>query len=170
MIMNIFVVNLDPVVSAKELPDIYTGSANFGGKMIVETAQMLANAYSLTELMLAPYTQKGTPRKHSYLHHPCSKWVLESSSNFEWLLSHGISLCEEKLDRGGPRHFTNDFIDWCSEHPPDLEDKGLTTFAMAMPEEYKNEDVCKAYQSYLRGAKQHLKFTWTNTQTPEWYL
>lgn len=167
--MNIFAVNLDPTIAAKELPDIYTGSGKYGGKMIVETAQMLANAYSLQELVHAPYTKKGTPRKHSYMHHPCSKWAIDTLENFAWLLIHGLTLCNEKIRRGGNVHFTESFIVWCSKHPPNIGSFKLTDFVMAMPAEFKTNDPVISYQKYLTVGKAHLNFTWTDTQIPSWY-
>ena len=56
--MNIFWLDNDPQIAAQMLADIHVGSKNRGGKMIVESAQMLGNCYSLEQLLDAPYTKK----------------------------------------------------------------------------------------------------------------
>lgn len=169
--MNIFFVNRDPKQCAQELPDIYCGASgkNHGGKMIVESAQLLANAYSIDALRAAPLTQKGTPRKHSYLHHPCSKWTVSSLSHWWWLLDHGFSMVEEKLFRGGPLHFTSCFLHWCVDNPPTLEDRGWQDPPQCIDDEFKSPDVVLSYQRYLTKGKTHLAFTWSIRQTPAWW-
>ncbi len=165
--MNIFFVNNDAKLCAQELPDIYTGSKSKGGKMIIESCQMLANAYPSLES--APLTQKGEVRKHSYLHHPCSKWVLGSLSHFQWLLDHALAMVEEKQFRGGKLHFSSCFLDWCKYNPPNLTDNGWIDPPACMPEEFILGDSQRSYRTYLIKGKRHLSFTWTGRQAPEWW-
>ena len=50
--------------------------------------------------------------------------------------------------------------------PPELEDKGLTPFAQAMPEQYRVVgDPVEAYRRYYIGAKFHLA-QWTKRRVP----
>jgi hypothetical protein len=166
MTVNIFYIDNDPIAAAESLPDNYCGSSHFGGKMIIESAQMLANAYG--DLSDAPRTATGTIRKHSYLHHPCSKWVLESASNFNWLLDHALAMVVEKIKRGGPRHFTYDFINWCMDNPPKINEIGLTKPAQAMPQEYRSSDPVSSYRNYIKGEKlAQLPCVWTRNK-PIW--
>jgi hypothetical protein len=137
--------------------------------MIIESAQMLANAYSVEQLKDAPRTQTGNVRRYSYLHHPCSKWVLESKQNFDWLLNHAIGLADEKWYRTGKKHFTLEFLCWCDNNPPNLPDNGLTPHAQAMPEHFKNSDFVKAYKDYYNADKVHL-FKWTKRNKPQWII
>lgn len=104
------------------------------GKMLTESAQILSNCYTLSELAQpsCPRTKKGGPRKHSYPHHPCCHWVQQSLANFDWLILHAIALHDEKVYRGWPNiHFCLDFILWCRDNHPNLPDIGLTPPALA---------------------------------------
>ena len=52
---------------------------------------------------------------------------------------------------------------------PNIPDKGLTPFVLAMPEEFKDNDPVLAYRNYYAGAK--FKFaTWKNRKIPKWYI
>lgn len=166
--MNIFVVDYDPEVAAQSLIDIHVN------KMIIEGCQMLANRFSLEKLKEAPLTANGTPRKHSYLHHPCSKWVLQSAKNFEWLLLHTFSLYNERKFRFEKDHFCYSFLVWCFNNGPVANDE-LTTFAQAMPEQYKHEDAVAAYRAYYLSDKRTDKngknmFQWTKRNPPNWCI
>lgn len=176
--MNCFMLDSDPVLASQAMADIHCGSGpnihgkKFGGKMIIESGQMLANAYSLDRLATGdcPKTKRGTPRKHSYIHHPVSKWVLESLTNWEWLLEHAKALVREKQYRGGDRHFTADFIDWCGNNLPSLPEKGFTPPALAMPEEYRTSSFVESYRNYYREDKINLGLTWTKRNKPDWWI
>jgi len=139
-------------------------------KAILESSQMLANAFSLKDLKSAPKTIKGTFRKHSFLHHPCSKWVLESRKNFEWLLYLELELLEEYRFRFEKRHFIGDFILWITFNLDkiDLPNKKLTPFAQAMPEKYKNKNPILAYHNYYLEEKLNKNNKWTSRSIPKW--
>lgn len=131
--MNIFFLDHDPELAAQYLVDIHTGSRNCGGKMIVETAQMLANCYTKEELEFAPRTKDGNVRGYSYYNHCCSRWVRESLDNFTWLVKHGKAMVSEKIYRGGKLHFCGKFIDWCDKNPPmSMSYNGFTRPALAV--------------------------------------
>jgi hypothetical protein len=174
--VNIFFLSSCPHLAAQALADVHVGSGpnqygkRFGGKMIIESGQMLANAYSLDRLAEqdCPRTKKGTDRKHSYIHHPCSKWAIESLTNWEWLLEHAKELVREKQYRGGDRHFTADFIDWAGDNFPSLPDTGFTPPALAMPEDYVTDSFVESYRNYYRQDKVGLGLTWTKRNKPEW--
>jgi hypothetical protein len=71
--VNIFYVDKNPMLAAQALVDQHVN------KQVSETAQELSNCYTLEQLAdpSCPRTKKGTPRKHSYPHHPCCKWPAE---------------------------------------------------------------------------------------------
>lgn len=170
--MNIFYLDEDPIVSAHYLIDIHVGSQNCGGKMIVESCQMLANCYSTEELSKAPLTKSGKTRKYSYFNHPCSIWVRQSIDNFDWLLSHAEEMIKEKIFRGGMEHFCVKLLQWCRENPPSLK-LGFTNPALAMPEEHKTKNPVESYRSYYR-TKRLTKAgkrmdVWTKRGRPNWY-
>ena len=49
-----------------------------------------------------------------------------------------------------------------------LPDKGLTPFPQAMPDEYKDKDIVKAYRKFYLGEKANFA-TWKNRTMPEWF-
>ena len=50
---------------------------------------------------------------------------------------------------------------------PDLPSTGLTPFAQAMPEQYRNKNAVKAYRDYYINEKSSF-LTWTKRKTPMW--
>jgi len=139
--MNIFPLSerLDPIESALMQCDKHILSQ---GK---ESCQILSNCFSLEALASdgCPRTQKGHPRKHSYPHHPCCKWVQESKGNFKWLLLHAKAQFEEFTVRYGKRHFSEDFVDWaCENQDLSFVSSGhMTDFPVAISEDKKCRSV-----------------------------
>lgn len=150
--MNIFVLDDDPSVAAKYACDKHVV------KMILESAQMLC----------AVHPEGTAPYKRSFYNHPCTKWVRASTDNYEWLIQHAYSLCEEYTRRYGKVHKTQQVIEWCDANRPELPSLGLTPFAQAMPDQYKNQDAVKAYRAYYLGEKTSFA-TWKNVKTPSWF-
>jgi len=152
--MNIFAVNENPKIAARELCDKHVV------KMILESAQMLC----------APFESGTAPYKRTHYNHPCTKWIRESVENYEWLLTHAYGLCEEYFWRYGKVHKSLDAIDWCDNHCQELNlpNRILTPFAQAMPDEYKNDDPIQAYRDYYNGEKSYFA-KWKNTSTPAWF-
>jgi len=133
--MNIFVLDQDPLKAARDQCNKHVV------KMLLESAQLLVTAFP-----------PGTTRyKHTHVNHPCGKWVRASLSNYEWLLRHACELCNEYTRRYGKVHKTEHII--ASLEQPDLPDLGLTPFAQAMPEQYRDADPVKAYRAYYIGEK-----------------
>ena len=79
--MNIFYIHSDPTIAAKELVDDHVR------KMQIESAQMLCTAFWHYGFE-APY-------KKAHYNHPSTKWVRESIHHFDWLLVHGLEICDE---------------------------------------------------------------------------
>lgn len=105
--MNIFCTDLNPKISAISIDDSRIS------KMITESAQMIANCFSLEQLKDAPKTKTGNIRKHSYYNHPCSIWVRQSRANCMWLIKHTISMEDERINKRGYKpHFSMLFIEW----------------------------------------------------------
>jgi hypothetical protein len=150
--MNIFVLDKNPHVAAMYACDRHVI------KMILESAQMLC---SVQPEGTAPY-------KRAFYNHPCTKWVRASSANYDWLIEHARALCAEYSRRYGKVHKSEKAIGWCDANRPKLPDGGLTPFAQAMPEEYKNEDAVKAYRNYYRNDKRRFA-TWKNVDPPTWF-
>lgn len=151
--VNIFILEDDPVGSAKSQCDKHVV------KMPLETAQMLC----------AHFEPGSAPYKRVHYNHPCTKWARESSSNYIWLLEHGIALCEEYTYRYDKRHKSQDVIEWCSQNVAlrDFPVDGLTKFAQAMNDKYKHQNAIQAYRNYYRGAKKDL-LVYTRRAPPPW--
>lgn len=151
--MNIFILDNDPVKAAKQQCDKHVV------KMVLETAQMLCGTYCSN---ISPY-------KTTHYNHPCSIWSRQSKENYMWLIQHGLSLSAEYTERYGKVHKSQQVIEWCRDNMNMLtfEETGLTPFAQAVPEEYKNEDPVVAYRSYYLGEKAYMA-KWKQNK-PEWW-
>jgi len=152
--MNIFVVDRDPKVAATMLCDKHVV------KMIVETAQMLCTAASKLGHQV--------PYKPTHANHPCTLWAGESLSNWNWLIQHGISLCEEYTLRYNRIHKTQSIIEWCKDsNIGPTRDIGLTPFKLSMPDKYKCSDPVESYRNYYSGEKK--RFAKWKTSPPQWW-
>lgn len=142
-----------------------------GGKMIVESAQMLANTYSREQLSHSscPRTQTGNIRKYSYYNHPSSIWVRQSIDHFQWLVIHALGMGQERKFRTGEGHFSLDFVRWCVYNGPDLPKNGFVDPPLCMPDNCKVGDAVISYRAYYCLEKRHL-WQWTNRPIPEWII
>lgn len=161
--MNIFYLDTDPIKAANMLNDKHTV------KMIVESTQMLTNAYyvsiginnlknlSVTDKQNIDILFKDFPfnkkYKVSFMHHPCSKWVCESLSNWNWLLEHAFAISEQYTLRYQKIHKSKIALQWMKYNNPNIVDIGLTPVGQAMPDSYKNIDPVIAYQTYYLNDK-----------------
>lgn len=171
--MNIFAIYNDPKESARHLCDQHVV------KMIIESGQLLANAFTLERLNKddCPKTKKNESRRHSHLHHPSSKWTLSSRKNYEWVLEHALELVKEKSERypKSPIHFTNDFLIWVSDHIDELQfqRQDLEDFSVAISEDkicrndpkFSSSDSVGKYRLYYIYDKQFA--TWKRNK-PSW--
>lgn len=154
--MNIFIVDRDPIIAARQLPDRHVT------KMILESCQMLSLVFSDHYWDIGTVSKiDGTPfktAKGSFKNHPCTKWAAESVAHCAWLIQHACGLSQEFYYRYGKKH---------GLHKSVLETKKLfhretgeaitfwqntESFARAMPEVLKNDeslDDITAYRYYL---------------------
>lgn len=163
--MNIFVTSESPIQSAKDHCDVHLR------KMIVELAQLLSTAHAELDKTIVGY-------KPTHKNHPCAIWVRESSGNYFWAYQHFISLCVEYRKRFNKTHKTAALIDVLQPLPRNIQRSERTTFAMAMPDNYKVlgiMDETKAYKAYLNqkfkewtSRAKPIKVQWTNRVKPDW--
>lgn len=151
--MNIFVVELDPIAAAKCLIDRHIT------KMTLESSQMLATAIHLSG-------GKAT-YKPTHINHPCNKWVRQSKSNYLWLFEHLEALSDEYTGRYYKVHKCSNYFDEFLKGLDYIPDGPLTPFAQAMPDEFKDEDVVKAYRQFYIHDKKDFA-TWKRNK-PEWW-
>jgi len=154
--MNIFYINTDPIIAAKELCDDHIR------KMQIESAQMLCTAHWASGSE-APY-------KRAHLNHPSTIWARESIQHYRWLVKHGLEVCNEFTKRYGKHHKTQDVLEWCRDNEPNIPDFGFVAPPQAMPDEYKNKDTVEAYKTYYIEDKVKNKgLSWNKLNNkPEW--
>lgn len=151
--MNIFVLDLDPVVAAQSLCDKHVV------KMVLESAQILSTVQSLFDI---PSLYRPTHRNH-----PCTLWTRESLENYRWLLEHARGIAREYTYRYGKRHKSEAVLDYCSENAPKLPRSALTPFALAMPEIYRGACVVESYRAYYLGEKSGI-LQYKRREAPSW--
>ena len=88
-----------------------------------------------------PLTKKGTPLKGGYHNHHCTRWVGDSRTNFLWAVTHGQALCYEYSKKYGKTHFCEAGIRHLDKMADLIPEGDLTPFALAMPDEYRPENV-----------------------------
>ena len=153
--MNIFVLDNDVNKAAAYHCDKHVV------KMCLEYAQMLSTTANTVLSDRVGY-------KTTHINHPCSVWVRESAANTRWLAALLIALGREYTSRYNKVHKSVDVgvkAAWLAvKHMPD---KGLTPFAQAMPEQYKDGDAVSAYRRYYIQEKAGFA-TWKNGE-PDWW-
>jgi hypothetical protein len=154
--MNIFVLDLDPVLNAQYHVDKHIV------KMPLESGLLLCSAHHIagTDESIIPY-------KLTHKSHPCSKWTRQSIYNYIWLCKLGMELCLEYTYRYGKIHACQKVVEWATNNLPDISETKMTPFALAMLDECKCVCPVQSYRNYYNGAKTHL-FSWTKREVPYW--
>jgi len=141
--MNIFFLHWSPRIAAEYHCDKHVV------KMIIECAQMLYCSHweiDPTKLMENAY-KKAHPK------HPSTLWVQKSIYNYAWLCSLAWWLCKEYTFRYGKIHKTQQHIEWLFSNIPALPTIHFTKPPLAMPNEYKQKNVIKAYRMFYIESK-----------------
>lgn len=150
--MNIFILDNDIRKNAMYHVDRHVV------KMRVELAQIACTAYNLT-------TSK-SPYKTTHINHPSSIWARQSLSNYLYTIDLGLALCDELRIRFNTKEQkTEQVLLWLKNNSININDIGLTDFALVMPDEFKNTSPIDSYRSYYNESKRDL-FKWTNRQIP----
>lgn len=153
--MNIFVLDYDPVYAAK-----YHCNKHLI-KMILESCQLMSTAHHVLG--------GGGPLRQTHTNHPCSKWVRESTENYDWLHNLTIELCKEYTFRYNKVHKyeREGVLASLKQHPFMLMRVPMTSFAQAMPDEYKHIDAVTAYRTYYLKDKFEI-LDYKNRDMPYW--
>lgn len=150
--MNIFALDKNPKQASIYHTDKHVV------KMPLETAQMLCTVMSKNNIQ--------SIYKPTHANHPCTIWAGESIENYFWLCELGIELCNEYQFRYKKVHACLDVIVDCIVKAPEIESKGLISFALAMPVDCKiKNNPVECYHEYYNKYKSHL-FSWKQRQTP----
>ena len=152
--MNIFVLDKCPDKSAQMMCDKHVI------KMILESNQMLSTV-AIEKGFTAPY--RATHSKH-----PCTLWVKKSKQNWNWLVKHSRALCKEYTKRYGKIHKSQAVTEWAEKLRISLPDIGQTSFALAMPDKYRTDDVVESYRNYYKGDKAAIA-KWKTGKIPDWW-
>ena len=155
--MNIFVLDEDPIVSANDY------NSKHQVKMVLELAQQLSTAHHLC----GSNTDLSKLYKATHVHHPCVKWVCETTENYKWAYEHFVELCNAFERDFGKTHKTSRLIEDLKTIP-NIPQGNLTPFAQAMDDVYKSTDPVISYWLYYVIDKDHLA-QWKNKEIPYWY-
>jgi hypothetical protein len=156
--MNIFYINEDPVVAARELADDHIR------KMQIESAQMCCTAHW--------ETGGEAPYKRAHKNHPSTIWTRQSIQHYRWLIAHGLEICNEFTIRYGKYHKTQGVLEWCRDNEPNIPDSGFTSPPQCMPNEYKKSNTIEAYKNfYIKDKVGIKKLDWKKLNNkPIWIL
>ena len=186
--MNIFVLDGDYRQCAEWLCDKHVV------KMVLEHTQMLCNAYYYSlgirdkrGVTLNSGAVKGIfrgfprvcsesgevlPYVITHMNHPCTVWVCNSMSNFNWLLGYTKALCEEYTKIYNKVHLCEKIVEWMGENLPCLDNlKGLTEFAMAMPDQLQIVgNPIESYKMYYLYKADKMAMNWKLPERkPYWF-
>lgn len=182
--MNVFVVNEDPVISARELCDAHVV------KMPTETAQLLSTAHRVLDgkQVIRPSVSGKRMVKYfdlfegiddlememllykaNHINHPSAVWARESSANYLWLYKHFVALCDE-YNRRYCRTHKSDTMLRCAlaTLPRNIKQGTMTPFPQAMPDDCKQSDPVQAYRTYYNKYKASFA-KWKYTRAPSWF-
>jgi hypothetical protein len=183
--MNIFILSECPVEAAQLQCDKHTG-----GKMAVESAQMLSTAHR----MLDGYTEKNLSKsgkrmvnhwihpndnmdavlyKAVHFNHPCTVWTMQTDSNYKWHYEHFVALCNEYTYRYGKVHLAETKLkEILKTTPKNITSGPITNFPLAMqsnPECMFIGDPVKSYRAYYQTKQDRFKMIWSKREVPSWF-
>ena len=166
--MNLFILSLIQREIAQFMMDKHVS------KILLEAVQMLCTG----KRVLDPDDNVCSQLyKLAHKNHPVTIWCRKSKANFIWTLDLIEELHKEWLFRYGHpetkfhKAYLMSII--LKENIP-TDDKfeliGLTPFAQAMPEQYKNEDAILAYRNYYMSPEKQIIASWNKKrERPDWY-
>lgn len=166
--MNLFILSLIQREIAQFMMDKHVS------KILLEAVQMLCTG----KRVLDPDDNVCSQLyKLAHKNHPVTIWCRKSKANFIWTLDLIEELHKEWRFRYG--HPETKFhkaylmsIILKKNIPTDdkFELIGLTPFAQAMPEQYKNEDAILAYRNYYMSPEKQIIASWNKKrERPDWY-
>ena len=131
-------------------------------KMILESCQMLCTTLNIQ------HEKKITPYKNAHVNHPSTKWVRESSANFEQLVEHTIAMLDEYTERFAKIHKCAYVLETCIDlYDPDKFPTDQTTpLPLCMPEEFKSNDIVDSYRRFYASKP---KIRYPRSKIPVWF-
>ncbi len=168
--MNIFILSLIQREIAQFMMDKHVS------KILLEAIQMLCAAKRLLDP--EDETTNKNLYKISHKNHPVTIWCRTSRENFIWTLDLVDELHREwKFRYGHPEtkiHKSYLVAMYLRDNIPNeskFEKKGLTQFALAMPDKYKTCDPVLSYRNYYMSEEKQKIAAWNKKrERPEWYI
>ena len=186
--MNLFILNVDPIVAAQDQCDKHVV------KMIVESAQMLSTVHrmldgqetrrrsvsgkTMTKYYELPDDRENIVYKACHFNHPCTIWTREGCCNYTWHYNHFAALCDEYTYRYGKIHSTDTKLRKTLSKLPDNIPRtaGRTPFKLAMksnPEcithDLGGTNAVESYRKFYKTKEKRFKMDWTKRPVPEWF-
>jgi hypothetical protein len=111
--------------------------------------------------------------KPTHKNHPSAIWARTTKGNYSWLYGLWCSLLNEYERDTGKQHksarLTKELYMDMMEPPKFTKDM------LAMPDEYKKDDICLSYRNYLnskfnewRNREKPMRIEWNTV--PSWYV
>lgn len=178
--MNIFAVNENPETAARELCNQHVV------KMPTESAQILCDGlyvlngitskkqFASTPIDIIRGIFKDFPRATPYSpanpNNQLVRWAISGKGNWEWLLTHGIELCNEHGRRYSGSHKARLVLDWLKENgTPSIPD-GSTPFHLTMEQTIIDKFGKNAHEAYRQFYCYYKHFaTWPEGKQPSWF-
>jgi hypothetical protein len=144
-------------------------------KILLEAVQMLCSAKRVLEPE-DPVNERLYKLAHK--NHPVTIWCRSSRVNYIWVMDLIEELHREWRYRYGhpDTKFHKAYLVSLvlREHIPSddvFEEKGLTQFALAMPDQYKSQDPIVAYRNYYMSEEKQRIASWKKRRgKPDWYV
>jgi hypothetical protein len=156
-------------------------------KMIVEYAQILSTAHRVCDgsVRIERREKNGKTRRitrwdlpdsrndilylATHVQHPSMIWARWSKETYTYLLELFECLLQEYTHRYGKVHKSTQLLPTLKQPPTKLRYVGFREPFLAMPNQYVNADVVKAYRDYYISEK-IATAKWTNRQRPAWTI
>ena len=174
--MNLFILSLDPARAAEEMMDKHVN------KILLEAVQMLSTAMRILTPEIPEDLSKSI-YKLAHKNHPVTIWCRTSRANFIWTLDLADALhAEWKYRYGHPEtkihksYLVAQILRAnipADDKFPCPESEGVTQFALAMPDQYKDPegDAVKSYRAYYMSPEKRRIASWTKRRSaPAWWL
>ena len=131
-------------------------------KMVLESTQMLCTA--LNELA----GEQITPYRSTHKNHPSTKWVRESSHNFQCLVEHTLAMLEEYTERFNRIHKCAGVLERVIDlyDPSQFPSHKPTPLPLCMPDEFKTDDVVTSYRKFYASKP---KMRYAKSKVPPWF-
>jgi hypothetical protein len=167
--MNLFILSLIQKEIAQFMMDKHVN------KILLEAVQMLCSA----KRILDP-TDEINERIYKLAHknHPVTIWCRTSKENFLWTLDLIEELHNEwrfRYNHPETKYHKSYLIALILKENMPCDEafkvKGLTPFALAMPDKYKTDDPVESYRIYYMSEEKKRIASWNKCrEKPEWYI